>query len=102
MPPGIGEQLGRTLRLCVIALGCAVLANCSAAEKFARTDKTQRIAEDAEIAKGGGHYKLGKPYSINGRTYTPTEEPIVLIDYPPRLPWRNSPHIVFVYASRQR
>ncbi len=51
------------------------LANCSAAEKFARTDKTQRIAEDAEIAKGGGHYKLGKPYSINGQTYTPTEEP---------------------------
>ena len=52
-----------------------MLANCSAAEKFARTDKTQRIAEDAEIAKGGGHYKLGKPYSVNGQTYTPTEEP---------------------------
>jgi rare lipoprotein A len=69
------RAFGRALRLCVIAVGCAVLANCSAAEKFARTDKTQRIAEDAEIAKGGGHYKLGKPYSINGQTYTPTEEP---------------------------
>ena len=72
---GSWRPFGRALRLCVIAVGCAVLANCSAAEKFARTDKTQRIAEDAEIAKGGGHYKLGKPYSVNGQTYTPTEEP---------------------------
>jgi rare lipoprotein A len=67
---------GRALRLCAVVLGCAVLANCSAAEKFSRTEKTQqRIAEDAEIAKGGGHYKLGKPYAVNGRTYTPSEEP---------------------------
>ena len=59
----------------MVALGCLALANCSVSEKFARKDKSQRVAEDAEIAKGGGHYKVGKPYSINGRVYEPAEEP---------------------------
>lgn len=27
------------------------------------------------IPKGGGHYKLGKPYVIGGRWYTPREQP---------------------------
>jgi rare lipoprotein A len=66
----------RTVRFWMLAVGCLALANCSAAEKFARKDtKTQRIAEDAEIAKGGGHRKIGKPYMINGRIYAPADEP---------------------------
>jgi rare lipoprotein A len=65
-----------TVRFWMLAVGCLALANCSAAEKFARKDtKTQRIAEDAEIAKGGGHRKIGKPYMINGRIYAPADEP---------------------------
>ena len=64
------------MRFGMLALGCLALANCSAAEKFARKDtKTQRIAEDAEIAKGGGHRKIGKPYMINGQIYAPADEP---------------------------
>jgi rare lipoprotein A len=70
------RSFGRTARFWMLALGCLALANCSAADKFARKDaKTQRIAEDAEIARGGGHYKLGKPYNINGKTYSPADEP---------------------------
>jgi rare lipoprotein A len=64
------------MRFGLLALGCLALANCSAAEKFARKDtKTQRIAEDAEIAKGGGHRKIGRPYMINGRFYAPEDDP---------------------------
>lgn len=70
------RSFGRTVRFWILALGCLALANCSASEKFARKDtKTQRIAEDAEIAKGGGRYKVGKPYMINGRVYEPAVEP---------------------------
>ena len=27
------------------------------------------------FTKGGGHYKVGKPYKVRGRWYTPREEP---------------------------
>ena len=60
------------------ALACLALAHCSATEKFARRDSSknsQRVADEVEIAKGGGHYKVGKPYSINGRTYYPSDDP---------------------------
>jgi rare lipoprotein A len=70
------RSLGRTAPFWMLALGCLVLAGCSSAEKFARREeKTQRIAEDTEIAKGGGHYKVGKPYMVRGRIYAPAEEP---------------------------
>src|SRR5581483_7168810 len=66
----------RPVRLCVAAFACLALAHCSAAEKFSRRDtKSERIADDVEIAKGGGHYKVGRPYNINGRTYYPADEP---------------------------
>jgi rare lipoprotein A len=67
--------LGGALRLCAAALGCIVLANCSAQETFARKDRSQRIAEDVEIAKGGGRYSVGKPYNVRGQTYYPAENP---------------------------
>ena len=35
-----------------------------------------RVVEEGEpVPKGGGAYKLGKPYAINGRTYVPQENP---------------------------
>src|SRR5690554_3201460 len=75
------RPLARAARLGVLALACLALANCSAAEKFekyARQDtkaQPERIAEDVEIAKGGGHRKIGKPYMINGRIYAPADQP---------------------------
>ena len=29
----------------------------------------------AAVPKGGGHYKVGKPYKVRGKWYTPKEEP---------------------------
>ena len=65
------------MRICIAALGCLALAHCSATEKFARKDSknSERVAEDVEIAKGGGRYKVGKPYSINGRPTIRTKTP---------------------------
>ncbi|MFY9655751.1 MAG: septal ring lytic transglycosylase RlpA family protein, partial [Methylocystis sp.] len=33
------------------------------------------IAEGEEVPEGGGHYQLGKPYQIAGKTYYPSERP---------------------------
>ena len=37
---------------------------------------SKRVVEEGEsVPKGGGVYRVGKPYSINGRTYVPEENP---------------------------
>jgi rare lipoprotein A len=53
------------------------LAHCAAADKPGATSKySTKMVEDGEpVPKGGGRYSVGRPYSINGRTYTPAENP---------------------------
>lgn len=36
---------------------------------------SKRVVVTGPIPKGGGHYKLGKPYQIGGRWYVPRHEP---------------------------
>jgi rare lipoprotein A len=82
----MGRQLARVTweevswramaRIGVLAVSCLALAHCSA--PFARKDArySPRVIEDGEpVPKGGGTYSVGKPYSINGRTYVPSENP---------------------------
>jgi len=33
-----------------------------------------RVASGRSLPKGGGHYKVGKPYKVAGRTYVPRED----------------------------
>jgi rare lipoprotein A len=33
------------------------------------------VADGEPVPKGGGSYRLGKPYNINGRTYVPSDNP---------------------------
>jgi rare lipoprotein A len=71
---GIAAKLG------VIA-GCLLLASCNAANKFASkidprygTSSSPRVVAFGEpVPKGGGTYRVGKPYVIAGRTYVPEE-----------------------------
>lgn len=37
--------------------------------------QTRVATENGQIPKGGGFYKLGKPYQVAGRWYFPTEDP---------------------------
>src|SRR5271165_6393209 len=54
-----------------LVLGCLALAHCSAGSKY-----SDRVVADGEPApKGGGTYRVGKPYNMNGRTYVPNENP---------------------------
>lgn len=65
-----------------VSTACLVLANCSATDKFARkidpkygVPASPRVVELGDRApKGGGVYRVGKPYVVAGRTYNPVED----------------------------
>jgi rare lipoprotein A len=64
---------GAVVRAGGLVLGALALANCSwpGSGKY-----SPRVVEEGEpVPKGGGVYRVGRPYSINGRTYVPREEP---------------------------
>lgn len=63
--------LGAAARIAVMAIGCLTLAHCSSGSNY-----SDRVVADGEpVPKGGGSYRLGKPYNINGRTYVPNDNP---------------------------
>ena len=61
---------------------CLMLANCASSNKFAgRVDpkygvsSSPRVVEFGEpVPKGGGTYRVGKPYIVAGRIYVPEED----------------------------
>ena len=57
-----------------VACGLA-LAQCSSSH-LGKSSYSQKVIADGEpIPKGGGSYRVGQPYSINGHTYYPSENP---------------------------
>ncbi len=60
---------------------CLLVANCSSSSKLtSRVDPrygvsaSPRVVEPGQpVPKGGGVYRVGKPYEVGGRTYTPEE-----------------------------
>jgi rare lipoprotein A len=65
---------GGIARASALAVGCLALAHCSG--PFASREYSPRVVEEGEpVPKGGGMYRVGKPYNINGKTYVPAENP---------------------------
>lgn len=59
-----------------LALVASGLTACSTSEPFRALTSTRRPIDDQDpIAKGGGGFKIGRPYELNGRTYVPAEDP---------------------------
>jgi len=68
-----------------VAAGTAVLAlaGCASSDKFARkvdpkygVASSPRVVDFGEsVPKGGGVYRVGKPYVVAGRTFVPEENP---------------------------
>jgi len=79
----MGRQLsslgfGDIGRVGAVAVCCLVLAHCSG---FSSKEYSPRVVEEGEpVPKGGGIYRVGKPYSVNGRTYVPAENPSYRIE----------------------
>src|SRR5690242_2651298 len=68
---------------CAVAIGlCLALANCASSGKFAgRVDPKYGVSSSPRVVaygetvpKGGGTYRVGKPYTVGGRVYVPEED----------------------------
>jgi rare lipoprotein A len=82
-----GAGSGRLARVMALALVASGLAACSTSEPVRTLSSplastpvisasTPRPPEDlTPTAKGGGSFKIGRPYELNGRTYVPAEDP---------------------------
>ncbi len=74
-------RLGLYARLAALAAGALVLANCSGGLSGRLDPKygvaaSARVVEPGEpVPKGGGRYRVGKPYTVAGRTYVPHVDP---------------------------
>src|ERR1700747_707615 len=76
------DQIILAARSAVAVAACLVLANCPSSNKFAsRVDpkygvsSSPRVVEFGEpVPKGGGTYRVGKPYMGAGRIYVPEED----------------------------
>ena len=77
------RRAGRRLaQFSVVAFGCLLLAHCSSSTSklTSRVDPkygvsaSPRVVEPGQpVPKGGGVYRVGRPYQVAGRTYTPEE-----------------------------
>src|SRR6266581_498049 len=77
------DPILRTARGVAAVAACLALANCASSEKFAsRVDpkygvssRPRVVAFREPVPKGGGTYRVGKPYTVGGRVYVPEEDP---------------------------
>jgi rare lipoprotein A len=75
-------DLGRGAHVGVLLFAAFALANCASTDRLVSTSSpsssskysAKMVEEGAQVPKGGGRYSVGKPYSINGQTYVPTED----------------------------
>lgn len=75
------HRLGQAARAAVAMGACLALANCSSSiTSFSRLDPKYGVSSSPRVVafgervpKGGGTYRVGKPYVVAGRTYVPEE-----------------------------
>jgi len=78
----LADSAIKAVRCAAVAGVCLVVANCASSNKFAsRVDprygvsSSPRVVADGEpVPKGGGTYRVGKPYVVAGRVYVPEED----------------------------
>src|SRR5689334_23690097 len=76
------DSAGRAARSLVVVGACLALANCASSGKFAsRVDPKYGVSSSPRVVaygetvpKGGGTYRVGKPYTVAGRVYVPEED----------------------------
>src|SRR5690606_17690869 len=80
----MGKSGSDRIRLAARALAaagaCLMLANCGSSSKLSRIDpkygvssSPRVVASGDTVPKGGGTYRIGKPYTVAGRVYVPQE-----------------------------
>src|SRR5437016_2607262 len=76
------DPVFRAARGAAAVATCLVLANCASSDKFAsRVDPKYGVSSSPRVValgdpvpKGGGTYRVGKPYTVGGQVYVPEED----------------------------
>jgi len=76
------DPVFRAARGVATVAACLVLANCASSGKFAsRVDPRYGVSTSPRVVafgepvpKGGGTYRVGRPYVVGGRVYVPEED----------------------------
>src|SRR5258707_11040311 len=76
------DPVGLMARGAIAAGACLILANCASSGKFASrfdprygvSSSPRVVAFGEPVPKGGGTYRIGKPYTVAGRVYVPEED----------------------------
>jgi rare lipoprotein A len=80
---GIREsfRLGRAARAATAVGACLFLAQCASSGKMSRLDPKYGVSSSPRVVgmgepvpKGGGTYRVGKPYMVAGKMYVPEED----------------------------
>lgn len=70
-------RYGDVVRVAAVAVACLALANCGKLggvdPKYGVSASPRVVEMGQPVPKGGGVYRVGKPYVVAGRTYTPEE-----------------------------
>src|SRR3954466_91217 len=76
------DPVFRAARGAIAVLACLMVANCASSNKFAsKVDPKYGVSSSPRVVgfgepvpKGGGVYRIGKPYTVAGKTYVPEED----------------------------
>src|ERR1700710_1427516 len=75
------NPVGRAVRAAAVVGACLVVAICAKNGKFSRVDPKYGVSSSPRVVafgepvpKGGGTYRVGKPYTVAGRVYVPEED----------------------------
>ncbi|WP_407154034.1 septal ring lytic transglycosylase RlpA family protein [Bradyrhizobium sp. STM 3557] len=76
------DPVERVVRGAVAVAACLMVANCASSGKFAsRVDPKYGVSSSPRVVafgepvpKGGGVYRVGKPYTVAGKIYVPEED----------------------------
>src|ERR1700680_158456 len=76
------RERAKLARLSLAALACLFLANCGSTDQFGRqvdprygVVSSPRVVEEGQtVPKGGGTFRVGKPYQVAGRQYVPEHD----------------------------
>jgi rare lipoprotein A len=71
----------RAARGVAAVAACLFLANCASSGQFSRVDPKYGVSSSPRVValgdpvpKGGGTYRVGKPYTVAGQVYVPEED----------------------------
>jgi rare lipoprotein A len=75
------DPVFRAARGAAAVAACLVLANCASSGLSSRVDPKYGVSSSPRVValgdpvpKGGGTYRVGKPYTVGGRVYIPEED----------------------------